>query len=62
MGVSDRKLGQAVFRELEGRVEGAATQTLRGLCGDDRAARGWECRLSHTREQGFAWFRGGTHQ
>jgi len=40
-----RRLGVAVFRELEGRVEVATPETLRGLCGNDRAARGGNCRL-----------------
>lgn len=32
MGVSDRRLGPAVFREGEGFVEVAAPKALRGLC------------------------------
>lgn len=58
MGVSDRRRGQADFREPEGLGEMVATQALRGICGDDRVALRWDCRICQGREQGLAECRG----
>ncbi len=40
MEVPNRRLGAAIFRKLEGLIEVAAPEALRGLCSNDRAALG----------------------
>ena len=62
MGLSNRRLGAAVLRELEDVIEMAAPEAFREVCQDDRKTLGRNCGIQQTREQGVLGFCGGLKQ
>ena len=62
MGLSNRRLGAAVLRELEDVTEMAASEAFREVCQDDRKTLGRNCGIQQTREQGVIGFCGGLKQ
>src|ERR1700738_2902514 len=55
-------LAAALLRELAGKPQVAAAQTLREVRADDRASLGWHCGLLPAGEQGLARLRRGAQQ